>query len=166
MIRVCDGTDEGLRREEVNRVAASGQESVAWRPCDCGLRFDDKDRLTVYPHQFIHGNLSREERVELGRRVEELVAGGKSAEEIREWLTSQPVSATLGATPTASERSHMDEQFGTGPTGEDVADQNPGYDNEPETETVSAEGNSDTVDNENGDLADAAEAEGNDKDGN
>lgn len=133
MIRVCDGTDEGLRREQVDRIAASGQESTAWRPCDCGLKFDDNDRLTVYPHQFIHGNLSREERVELGRRVDELVAGGRTAEEIRQWLTSQPVSASLEASPTTTEGSPMGEgnAFST--------DQNTGYTDPDATGVVAAD---------------------------
>src|SRR5688572_30592584 len=132
VIRVCNGTDEDLRREQVDRVAASGQESTTWIPCNCGLRFDDSDRLTIYPHYTIHGNLSREERVELGRRVDELVAGGRTAEEIRQWLTSQPVSDNLEPpTHTTKEGSPMGDGEDFGRT-----DQNTGYDTEPATENA------------------------------
>lgn len=43
MIRYCDGTDINL---------PDGPTSTA-APCACGLRFDDVERSTVYPHVFL-----------------------------------------------------------------------------------------------------------------
>jgi hypothetical protein len=44
MLRHCDGTDKHL-----SRLAANG----AYEPCACGLRFDDADRLVIWPHHMI-----------------------------------------------------------------------------------------------------------------
>lgn len=40
MIRTCDGTDDLLQR-------------LDGTPCACGLRFDDADRMVIYPHELI-----------------------------------------------------------------------------------------------------------------
>jgi hypothetical protein len=49
MIRHCDGTDPTLVKEksDVNMWDCSG----GYEPCDCGLTFDDVERMTVYPHE-------------------------------------------------------------------------------------------------------------------
>lgn len=114
MIRKCDGTDEFLKREQVAMVA--GQESVSWVPCDCGLEFDDVVRLTIYPHRFIP--LQVAVRVAIQAEMERMIAAGMTAEQISNQLTSQPVSGIVESSATTKEGSSMDEQFGTGPTGE------------------------------------------------
>lgn len=49
MIRHCDGTDPNLTRE-----ARPGEEPRGpWPdsvPCDCGLEFDDTERMVLHPH--------------------------------------------------------------------------------------------------------------------
>lgn len=42
MIRFCDGTDPNL-------VDLNGN------PCRCKLRFDDVDRMVIYPHHLVGG---------------------------------------------------------------------------------------------------------------
>jgi hypothetical protein len=37
MIRHCDGTDPNLQAQD-------------GEPCSCGLRFDDVDRMVIFPH--------------------------------------------------------------------------------------------------------------------
>lgn len=139
MIRTCDGTDRNLLHEQVARVAQSGQETMSWEPCACGLVFDDVERLVIYPHYFIP---TAEEKAELQRRAAELAAGGKSAEEIREWLTSQRLIAMVESPTTTTEGSPMGEgnDFAgtTGEQGEDTA-------------VVSAEGTDAASDAEAGD---------------
>jgi hypothetical protein len=51
-IRLCDGTDPGLRDGPTSNAG----------PCACGLRFADGERSPVYPHPFIP---TREERERL-----------------------------------------------------------------------------------------------------
>lgn len=149
--RTCDGTDSELLREEVTRTSHAGQETVNWVPCACGEHFDDTQRVLVYPHYFLPHNMDEQARKAIARRIAELVAGGKSAEEIRQWLTSQPVGDMVETpTTTNTEGSPMDEQFGTGPTGEQGDD----------TAVVSAEGTGNTADQEATDDALATEREG------
>lgn len=150
MIRTCDGTDENLKREEVTRTTRAGQECMEWVPCDCGLSFDDVERLVIYPHHFIP---NREDKAALLERVNQMVKDGKTAEEIRQalQLTSQPVGAMVESpTTTTTKGSSMDEQFGTGPTGEQ----------DESTAVVSAEGTGSTADQEATDDALATEREG------
>lgn len=148
MIRTCDGTDENLKREEVTRTSRAGQETVEWISCDCGLSFDDVERLVVYPHHFIP---SRENRTELIARVDEMVKQGRTAEDIRQalQLTSQPVGATVGASPTTTQGAPMGEDGGFRSSDEP-------------TEAVAAEGTENTeaadansLAGEEADLADA-----------
>lgn len=47
MIRRCDGTDPNLIR-----VNDQGER----KPCDCGLVFDDVDRMVIYPHAPVGGD--------------------------------------------------------------------------------------------------------------
>lgn len=42
MIRTCDGTDVNLLDDPATHT-----------PCGCGLTFDDVDRSTIYPHEFL-----------------------------------------------------------------------------------------------------------------
>jgi hypothetical protein len=87
-----------------------------------------------------------------------MVKDGKSAEDIRialQQLTPQPVGAKLDPTETTTERSSMDEQFGTGPTGEQDGD----------TAAVSAEGTGNTADQDATDEALETEREGVDEAG-
>jgi hypothetical protein len=51
MKRVCDGTDPNL----VTRDGA---------PCSCGLRFDDVDRMVVFPHPTIVPTVERQRVLE------------------------------------------------------------------------------------------------------
>lgn len=65
MIRVCDGTDPNLTRhvQEDAFDPAVMTVSEAWAAmaepgtviiqCRCGRRFDDEQRMTVWPHEFI-----------------------------------------------------------------------------------------------------------------
>jgi hypothetical protein len=48
MRRHCDGTDPNLLRPDDSNP-------VGYRPCDCGLIFDDVYRSTVWPHYAISG---------------------------------------------------------------------------------------------------------------
>lgn len=149
--RTCDGTDAELLREQVTRTSHAGQETVNWVPCACGERFDDTQRVLVYPHYYLPHNMDEKARKAIARRISELVAGGKSAEEIRQWLTSQPVGDMVeSVNATTKEGSSMDEQFGTGPTGEQ--DEN--------TAVVSAEGTGSTADRDATDDALDTEREG------
>lgn len=108
MIRTCDGTDKNLLQEQVDRVAASGTESMHWVPCDCGLVFDDVERLVVYPHHFIP---SREDKAELLALVDQMVKDNKTSEEIRQalQLTSHSVGAKVEDNTTTTEGSPMGE---------------------------------------------------------
>lgn len=49
MIRHCDGTDPNLvwPGDDGNSYGPDA------KPCDCGLRFDDVDRLVIYPHELL-----------------------------------------------------------------------------------------------------------------
>lgn len=63
--RTCDGTDPNLTRQvhEVDYMPRQMTASPEWqataRPdcvvirCQCGLVFDDTERLTTYPHEFL-----------------------------------------------------------------------------------------------------------------
>ena len=44
MIRTCDGTDPNLH-------ALDGS------PCSCGLHFDDVERMVVFPHRYVGGEV-------------------------------------------------------------------------------------------------------------
>jgi hypothetical protein len=130
MIRTCNGTDEFLRRERVTRTSDAGQEETAWVPCDCGLTFDDVQRVTIYPHYYIPTPVEREA---MAKHIDEMVAQGSTAEQIREWLTSQRLDATVEpSAPLHNEESNVNDEN---------QDQNPGYGDV--TEQVSAEGNGD-----------------------
>lgn len=150
MIRTCDGTDVNLKREEVTRTTRAGQECMEWVPCDCGLSFDDVERLVIYPHHFIP---NREDKAALLERVNQMVKDGKTAEEIRQalQLTSQPVGAMVEAPTTTTEGSPMGEgnDF-AGTTGEQGED----------TGVVSAEGTGNEADQDATDAALATEREG------
>lgn len=54
MQRNCNGTDPNLRQHRHangDRCIAPGcEERVEEIPCDCGLQFDDIDRMVIYPH--------------------------------------------------------------------------------------------------------------------
>jgi len=131
MIRTCDGTDANLKRELVTNTSPAGQEKVEWVSCDCGLAFDDVERLVVYPHHFIP---NREDKAALVAAIDQMVKDDKSAEEIRialQQLTSQPVAAKVEPTPTTTEGSPMGDGEGFAQT-------------EDNTEVVSAEGTADT----------------------
>lgn len=54
MIRRCDGSDPNLTRDvrEGERPSGPWPGSV---PCDCGLVFDDVERMVTYPHDFVRG---------------------------------------------------------------------------------------------------------------
>lgn len=56
MMRKCDGTDPHLRMpiddttgERVINVREH-KGKYTYRPCDCGLRFDDVYRMVIWPH--------------------------------------------------------------------------------------------------------------------
>lgn len=83
MIRECRGDDVTLLKEQVDRTAANGQETMTYVPCDCGLRFDDVERTVIFPHHYIRTN---------NEMVLGLAAQGLSVEQIREHLTHHPVS--------------------------------------------------------------------------
>jgi hypothetical protein len=57
MIRTCDGTDQFLIKNILDR----------WIPCDCGAVFDDAERMVVWPHERIGPKPSYEELVALAR---------------------------------------------------------------------------------------------------
>lgn len=120
MIRTCDGNDPNLKREQVDRISASGQESTKWVPCDCGTTFDDVERLTVYPHYAIP---AREDKEALLKMVDQMVEQGKTSEQIREQLTLQPVvNYSQGNTPTPDRRSPMGEFDNDAVTGNESAE--------------------------------------------
>lgn len=48
MIRMCDGKDPNLLKPDEHDDT---QPWAGYVPCDCGLVFDDEDRMTIYPHQ-------------------------------------------------------------------------------------------------------------------
>jgi hypothetical protein len=49
VIRVCNGTDRNLISED------------GATPCDCGLAFDDVDRLVIWPHTPFGPKMSADE---------------------------------------------------------------------------------------------------------
>jgi len=65
-MRLCDGSDPNLTREipasaynEVTETISPNWDRALATPgvtriicCNCGLQFDDEDRMVVYPHQF------------------------------------------------------------------------------------------------------------------
>lgn len=51
MRRHCDGTDPNLLQPVVDQRAALAEGQPGYRPCACGLRFDDVQRLVIWPHQ-------------------------------------------------------------------------------------------------------------------
>lgn len=65
VMRTCNGTDQNLTRQVPfgSYDAATMRESVPWRftarpahmviCCQCGMRFDDVDRMTTYPHELL-----------------------------------------------------------------------------------------------------------------
>lgn len=61
MIRVCDGTDPNLLRDDPpwDPSSIEPREAHTTRPCDCGLRFDDVDRWVIYPHPLVGGGRRR-----------------------------------------------------------------------------------------------------------
>lgn len=128
MIRTCDGKDPFLLREVVVTTSPSGKEEVDWARCDCGTVFDDAQRTTIYPHQYIP---TQQERAVIMTRVMDMVREGLTAEQIREQLTRQPVVNYSGhTTPTPDEGNPMGEfrdEDAVNVTGD-------------ETEQVSAEG--------------------------
>jgi len=67
MMRHCDGTDQNLTRLVPETEAAgllvsywnsipSGPPGYVTVACNCGLTFDDEQRLVTWPHDYLRGN--------------------------------------------------------------------------------------------------------------
>jgi hypothetical protein len=65
MQRHCDGSDPNLLRPTEHDA-----DQLPYRPCDCGLRFDDAERLVIWPHPRL---LTRAEKA---KRIAQLVDAG------------------------------------------------------------------------------------------
>jgi hypothetical protein len=69
MMRLCDGSDPNLTREvpaaaynPVTETVSPNWDKALGVPgvtriicCNCGLEFNDEDRMVIYPHQYVHG---------------------------------------------------------------------------------------------------------------
>lgn len=63
MIRVCDGTDPNLLRDDPPWDPDAGHglrtPGRVTFPCNCGAHFDDVDYWVIYPHPAIGGGPDR-----------------------------------------------------------------------------------------------------------
>ena len=84
MMRHCDGNDPNLLKcvdPDTGEHAPAGLRLVDYVPCDCGLRFDDVTRLTIWPHRETSGMRAFKPQPARAPRVRRMIDPPLSPEE-------------------------------------------------------------------------------------